>query len=101
MTAKGIRTRFTAKFLSDFLHDWEQNGSDAIRIVRIEHPEIYVKIAAQIIPRDLAIETSASLNELSEDDLDQMIGQLRQRALEQRAEPIDVTPKQKVLTNGR
>ena len=101
MTAKGIRTRFTARFLSDFLKDFEENGAAAIKIVRVEHPEIYVRIAASIIPRDLAIETSASLNELSEDDLDQMIGQLRQRALEQRPEPIDVTPRQKVLTNGR
>jgi hypothetical protein len=101
MTAKGIRTKFTARFLSDFLKDFEENGAAAIKIVRVEHPEIYVRIAASIIPRDLAIETSASLNELSEDDLDQMIGQLRQRALEQRPEPIDVTPRQKVLTNGR
>ena len=101
MTAKGIRTKFTARLLSDFLKDFEENGAAAIKIVRVEHPEIYVRIAASIIPRDLAIETSASLNELSEDDLDQMIGQLRQRALEQRPEPIDVTPRQKVLTNGR
>ena len=101
MTAKGIRTKFTARFLSDFLKDFEENGAAAIKIVHVEHPEIYVRIAASIIPRDLAIETSASLNELSEDDLDQMIGQLRQRALEQRPEPIDVTPRQKVLTNGR
>ena len=79
----------------------EQNGAAAIKIVRVEHPEIYFRIAASIIPRSLAIETSASHNELSEDDLDQMIGQLRQRALEQRPEPIDVTPRQKVLTNGR
>ena len=77
---KGTRNKLTARFLEDFLCDWEANGAAAIRIVRIEHPEIYVRIAAQIIPRDLHLETSASLADLADDELDEMIGQLRQRS---------------------
>ena len=101
MTAKGIRTKFTARFLSDFLKDFgrERRGRNQ-DCSRRTSGNLRQDRGVYYSP-GLAIETSASLNELSEDDLDQMIGQLRQRALEQRPEATDVTPRQKVLTNGR
>jgi hypothetical protein len=96
---KGVRNKLTTKFLTDFLADWDEHGAAAIKMMRIEDPISYVRIAASIVPKDVSIETS-SLTELSDEDLDAMINKLRAQIEEER-QTIDITPKPKVLTDGR
>jgi hypothetical protein len=97
---KGTRNKLTSKFLEDLLADWQENGTAAIRICRIEDPVAYCKLVAGTLPRDLHIETTA-VAELAEDELDRMIETLRERALTARQEEaLDITPRPKVLLNG-
>jgi hypothetical protein len=44
--------------------DWEANGADVIRIVRLESPEKYLAIAAALVPKSvaLAVETPGPLS---------------------------------------
>jgi hypothetical protein len=55
------RIRFQKKFIEDFLADWEENGAGAIKILRIEKPHEYCRIAASILPREIDIEGGEQL----------------------------------------
>jgi hypothetical protein len=48
---KGVRNKFSNKFLEALATDFEVHGADAIKIVRIEKPAEYLKICAAIIPK--------------------------------------------------
>ena len=73
----GARNRFAAAFLRDFLKDWQENGADAIKILRYEHPDRYVAIAASILPKEFTVETIAS--ELDDAELELVIAELREQ----------------------
>ena len=49
---KGARSKFSEKFIKDFAADWEEHGIDAIIQMRIEKPDIYVRVAAGLVPKD-------------------------------------------------
>lgn len=52
---KGARNKLGEAFLEDMLADWEANGPTAIRKVREEKPDAYLKVVASILPRDLNV----------------------------------------------
>ena len=57
--------------------------------MRIEEPATYLKIVANLMPRELAIGTAAA--DLNDDELDEMIAALRERhaaLMEQQARPM-------------
>ena len=49
----GSRNKLGEKFISDLAADWQKNGKAALETVRNEHPEIYLRVIASIIPRDI------------------------------------------------
>lgn len=52
---KGSRNKLGEAFIEDMLADWEANGPAAIRQVREEKPDAYLKVVASILPRDLNV----------------------------------------------
>lgn len=52
---KGARNKLGEAFLEDMLADWEANGPAAIREVRENKPDAYLKVVASILPRDLNV----------------------------------------------
>lgn len=72
---KGARNKLGEAFLNDFLNDWEENGSDAIKTMREERPHEYVKVAASILPKEMNVKIS-EFDELTDDQLDSRINQL-------------------------
>lgn len=52
---KGARQRVTHRFLSDLAKDYEQWGAGAIKRMRRAKPHEYVKIVAQLLPKQIEI----------------------------------------------
>mgnify|MGYP005992319879 CR=1 FL=1 len=70
---KGARNKLGEAFLADMLEDWEENGQAAIATVRAEKPDVYVKVVASILPRDLNV----NMNPLEEATDEELIQRLR------------------------
>ena len=82
--------------------DWQEGGAAAIKMMRIERPAEYVRVMCSILPKEMLFETG-SVSELADDELDQMITMLRERALAVRQEQaleLEKAPEPKLL-NGR
>src|SRR5262245_51096395 len=52
----GSRNRLAENFLASFAADFDLHGASVIDRVRAEQPAIYLKIAADLLPRDLRVE---------------------------------------------
>lgn len=52
----GSRTKLAEDFLKDIYEDWKVNGKEAIIKVRKKKPEIYLRIVADLIPKDIKLE---------------------------------------------
>jgi hypothetical protein len=49
----GSRNRLAENFLTDFCADWAQHSVAVIAKVRREHPAVYLRTVASLIPREL------------------------------------------------
>jgi len=70
---KGSRNKLAEAFITDMQADWEQNGVSVIAAVREEKPDVYLKVVASILPRDLNV----NINPLEEADDDELVKRLR------------------------
>lgn len=57
---KGARSKLGEAFIEDMLADWEANGPAAIVTVRTDKPEVYLKVVASILPKDLNVNFNPS-----------------------------------------
>jgi hypothetical protein len=98
----GSRTKLCKRLLEDLFVDWQEGGPAAIKMMRIENPSGYCKMMASILPKELLFETG-SVSDLADDELDQMITMLRERALAVRQEQALVLEKasEQKLLDGR
>jgi len=96
---RGSRNRLRGGFLADLAADWEENGADVIRIVRMEEPATYLKIVASLMPREMTIESVVA--DMRDDELDELIEALRERheALMQ-ASPLVIEGRAEKVTDG-
>jgi hypothetical protein len=83
---KGVRNKLGKRFLDDCLADWEEHGAAAIRIMRIEDPVKYCMMMASILPKEIDV-TSTAVAELTDDELDRIIVEMRAR-IAQAAPPM-------------
>jgi hypothetical protein len=96
----GSRTKLCKAMLEDLAADWREGGAAAIKMMRIERPAEYVRVMCSILPKEMLFETG-TVSELADDEIDQMIEMLRQRALAARQEQaLEMAPEPKLL-NGR
>lgn len=78
---KGSRNKLGEQFLSDMYTDWQANGAAVIASVRAEKPDIYLKVVASILPKELNIKVS-ELDDLSDADLDRRIAAIAKSLVE-------------------
>src|SRR5262245_29559056 len=87
----GSRNRLTAKFLEALAADFEEGGAAAIKVCRIEHPDRYTAIIANLMPRSLEIEHN-QLGDLTDDELNSLLEYVRQQKAklieQQKLEPV-------------
>lgn len=56
----GSRQRLGEKFINDLAADYDAHGSAAIVTLRTEQPAAYIKIVADLMPKDLNLNVDAS-----------------------------------------
>jgi hypothetical protein len=74
---KGARSRFSEKFVNDFLADWEAHGAEVIAQVRAEKPDVYLRTATAILPK--VIDDGDDFDNLTPDELDARLADLEAR----------------------
>ena len=65
---KGARTKLGEEFLQDMLADWKIKGAAVISKVRDERPDVYLKVVASILPKELNVRVS-EFDDLTDDQL--------------------------------
>ena len=68
---KGVPNRFSQQLVADFAADWREHGAAAIEQLRRENVAAYVKIATSLVPRELLLQISRPMAEMSDDELQQ------------------------------
>lgn len=63
----GARNRLNAAFLNALAEQFEENGKDAIRSVATLAPDVFVRVLAGILPKE--VEVSHPIDDLSDEQL--------------------------------
>ncbi|MEP3277050.1 MAG: hypothetical protein ABJN26_06220 [Stappiaceae bacterium] len=79
---KGSKHKLGEAFVAALLADFEEHGADVIQEIRETKPDIYLKVIASIIPKDVNI-TADPLENMTDDEL-----RLSIKALEEIVRPI-------------
>jgi hypothetical protein len=64
-----VANRFSKQLVQDFADHWRAHGRAAIEKVYDENPGLYLKIATSLVPKELLIEVSRPLENLSDAEL--------------------------------
>ena len=60
---KGSRNKLGEEFITELYHDWCQHGAAALKKVRESRPEVYVKVVASLLPREIEAKVAKSWEE--------------------------------------
>ena len=69
----GSRNRLSEKFILALHDDFEEHGSAVIAQVRQERPEIYLKVIASLVPRELHFKSANAFEGMSDDELTSLL----------------------------
>jgi hypothetical protein len=58
---KGSRNRHSEVFLAAFASDFEQHGAAVIERVRQEQPSVYLRVAADLLPKEATLDVDVSV----------------------------------------
>ena len=94
---EATRRSFNKDFLLALAADFKKHGAAAIEKVRKQQPAAYMKICALLVPREMKLEHSGSVKEMTDQQIDDAIAAIKQMIAEREAGMIDVTP----TTSGR
>lgn len=56
---KGSKNKLGEAFVAALHEDFQEHGVKVIETVRVEKPDVYLKVIAQIIPKEFTIKTDA------------------------------------------
>jgi hypothetical protein len=85
----GARNKYGEQFFKDFLADWEQHGPQVIAKMRNERPDLYLKVAAGIVPKELHISTQG-VADMSDEEVLRIIDAVRALVAEQGLPQIEL-----------
>jgi hypothetical protein len=68
---KGVASLYSKKLISDFAEHWQTHGKQAIERVFKENASFYLKIAVQLVPRELLISVSKAPEQMTDLELQQ------------------------------
>ena len=74
---EGSRRAFSADFIRTLADDFRLNGRQAIEKVRKTQPAAYMKICALLVPREMKVEHSNAIKDLTDEQLEAMIEYLK------------------------
>ena len=73
----GGKNKLTTAFLEALAADFAEGGPAAIKVCRIEHPDRYIAIISQLMPKELTVEHTTQFAELSDEEIDAVITHAR------------------------
>ena len=82
---KGNLNKFSQQLVADFAADWREHGAAAIEKLRKENIVAYVKIATSLLPRELLLQVSRPMAEMTDE-------QLQQQALVEQETSLETPP---------
>jgi hypothetical protein len=69
------------RFVADLCADWAQHGVAVIAKVRREHPAVYLRTVASLVPRELPPPVQNEYSDLSDEELADRLIELGQQVL--------------------
>ena len=87
---KGAKTRLEADFMWALADTFREKGKDAVEAVIRDKPHEYLKIIAQLMPKEVNV-TTTMLDEMSLEQLEESLATLKR--LQASGDVEDVTPK--------
>ena len=60
---KGSRNKLSEEFVAEVYADWCEHGAAAIQTVRETRPDVYVKVVASLLPRQVQAEVTGPTHE--------------------------------------
>jgi hypothetical protein len=91
---KGSRNKLSEDFVAALYDDFQEHGSAAIAACRAEKPDVYLRVIAGLLPKDLHLKVQ-SLDDLTDDQLMRKLAVLTEMAqplLARLPAVIDATP---------
>jgi Family of unknown function (DUF5681) len=91
---RGSRNKLSDDFVAALYDDFQDHGSAAIAACRVEKPDVYVRVIASLLPRDVSIKVQ-QLDDLTDDQLMRKLAVLTEMArplLARLPAVIDATP---------
>src|SRR5262245_41157491 len=86
---EATRRAFNKRFLLDLAEDWQQHGREVFKRVRRESPAAYLKVCAMLVPKEMKVEHSNAIKDLTDEQLEAMIEYL-EASLEAQAQSAKV-----------
>ena len=88
---KGSKNKLGEAFVAALHEDFQEHGSQVIETVRLEKPDVYLKVIAQIIPKEFTIKTDA-FDGISDEQLAAIVAAARASLGIIDGSAIDVSP---------
>jgi hypothetical protein len=91
---RGSRNKLSDDFVAALYDDFHNHGSAAIAACRAQKPDVYVRVIASLLPRDVSIKVQ-QLDDLTDDQLMRKLAMLTEMArplLAKLPTVMDVTP---------
>src|SRR5258708_6159022 len=73
----GSRNKLNEKFILALHDDFAKHGPAVIADVRKKRPEIYLKVIASILPRELHFKSASVFEGMTNEQLDEALGSIR------------------------
>jgi hypothetical protein len=93
---KGSRNKLGEAFLDRLCADFDEFGEDVIERVRNDHPSVYLRVVAKLLPAQLQVEVKSEVQQMTDEQLRKRIvglqKQLRLADAPLDGEYKDVTP---------
>jgi hypothetical protein len=61
------------RFVLDLAEDWQRHGREVFKRVRRESPAAYLKVCAMLVPREMKVEHSNAIKDLTDEQLERSI----------------------------
>ena len=74
---EATRRSFNKDFLLALAADFKKHGAAAIEKVRKTQPAVYLKICALLVPREMKLEHSGGVKDLTDEELEQAIAAIK------------------------
>ena len=74
---EATRRSFNKDFLLALAADFKKHGAAAIERVRKTQPAAYMKICALLVPREMQIERSGTIKQMSDEQIEEAIAAIR------------------------